>query len=46
MWDMIAADRRPAMEDLVNTEGRGWLLPRFAPPPWETVRARGLARDG
>ena len=35
MWDMIAADRRPALEALVNTEGKGWLLPRFAPPPWE-----------
>ena len=25
------------MEALVNTEGDGWLLPRFAPPPWETI---------
>jgi hypothetical protein len=25
------------MEELVRTEGDGWLLPRFAPPPWETV---------
>jgi hypothetical protein len=22
---------------LVKTEGGGWLLPRFAPPPWETI---------
>jgi hypothetical protein len=25
------------MEALVKTEGNGWLLPRFAPPPWETI---------
>ena len=25
------------MEALVNTEGNGWLLSRFAPPPWETI---------
>jgi hypothetical protein len=25
------------MENLVKTEGNGWLLPRFAPPPWETI---------
>jgi len=35
IWDMIPADRRGAMEALVNTEGKGWLLPRFGPPPWE-----------
>jgi pimeloyl-ACP methyl ester carboxylesterase len=35
MWDIIPADRRPAMEALVKGEGKGWLLPRFAPPPWE-----------
>ena len=21
----------------MKTEGNGWLLPRFAPPPWETI---------
>jgi pimeloyl-ACP methyl ester carboxylesterase len=35
MLDLIPADRRPAMEALVQKEGQGWLLPRFAPPPWE-----------
>jgi hypothetical protein len=25
------------MEALVRTEGEGWLLPRFAPPPWEKI---------
>ena len=33
--DLVPPDRRAAMEVLVETEGDGWLLPRFAPPPWE-----------
>jgi pimeloyl-ACP methyl ester carboxylesterase len=33
--DLIAAERREIMERLVETEGDGWALPRFAPPPWE-----------
>jgi pimeloyl-ACP methyl ester carboxylesterase len=33
--DLIPPERRPAMERLVAEEGDGWLLPRFAPPPWE-----------
>jgi pimeloyl-ACP methyl ester carboxylesterase len=35
MLDLIPPDRRPPMEALVQSEGQGWLLPRFAPPPWE-----------
>jgi pimeloyl-ACP methyl ester carboxylesterase len=35
--DLITPDRRQMMEALVKTEGNGWLLPRFAPPPWETI---------
>ena len=35
--DLVAPDRRQMMEALVKTEGNGWLLPRFAPPPWETI---------
>lgn len=35
LLDIIPSDRRPIMEGLVRTEGEGWLLPRFAPPPWE-----------
>jgi pimeloyl-ACP methyl ester carboxylesterase len=35
LFDIIPPDRRPAMEALVETEGKGWLLPRFAAPPWE-----------
>jgi len=33
--DLIPPDRRPAMELLAEQEGGGWLLPRFAPAPWE-----------
>jgi pimeloyl-ACP methyl ester carboxylesterase len=35
LLDLIPPDRRPPMEALVQNEGQGWLLPRFAPPPWE-----------
>jgi pimeloyl-ACP methyl ester carboxylesterase len=35
LWDLIPPQRRPAMETLVQTEGFGWLLPRFAAQPWE-----------
>jgi pimeloyl-ACP methyl ester carboxylesterase len=35
LWDIIPPDRRPAMEALVQSEGQGWLLPRFAAAPWE-----------
>jgi pimeloyl-ACP methyl ester carboxylesterase len=37
MLDVIPPDRRPAMEAFVQKEGDGWLLPRFAPPPWEKL---------
>jgi len=35
LWDLIPPQRRPPMKALVDTEGFGWLLPRFAPEPWE-----------
>jgi len=35
MLDIMPPDRRPPMEALVRNEGQGWLLPRFAPLPWE-----------
>jgi pimeloyl-ACP methyl ester carboxylesterase len=35
--DLITPERRQMMEALVRAEGNGWLLPRFAPPPWETI---------
>ncbi|HWM88263.1 MAG TPA: alpha/beta fold hydrolase [Kofleriaceae bacterium] len=34
VFDLVPPDRRPAMQALVDTEGDGWLLPRFAAPPW------------
>ena len=33
LLDLIPPDRRAAMEALVEAEGNGWLLPRFAPAP-------------
>ncbi len=35
--DLIAPERREILEALVTTEGDGWLLPRFAPPAWDTI---------
>jgi hypothetical protein len=35
--DLLPTDRRQAMEEFVKAEGRGWLLPRFAPLPWERI---------
>lgn len=35
--DMLPVERRQAMEDFVKAEGQGWLLPRFAPMPWERI---------
>jgi pimeloyl-ACP methyl ester carboxylesterase len=37
MLDVIPPDRRPALEAFVQKEGEGWLLPRFAPPPWKKL---------
>jgi pimeloyl-ACP methyl ester carboxylesterase len=35
--DLITPERRQMMEGLVKAEGDGWMLPRFAPPPWPTI---------
>ena len=35
--DLMPIDRRELLEKLVETEGDGWLLPRFAPPPWPAI---------
>lgn len=35
--DLLPADRRQGMEEFVKAEGQGWLLPRFAPLPWERI---------
>ena len=37
VFDLVTPDRRKTLEGLVESEGQGWLLPRFAPPPWETI---------
>jgi pimeloyl-ACP methyl ester carboxylesterase len=37
MLDVIPPDRRPLLEAFVQKEGDGWMLPRFAPPPWEKL---------
>jgi pimeloyl-ACP methyl ester carboxylesterase len=36
-FDLLPAERRDLLEKLVETEGDGWLLPRFAPPPWPVI---------
>ncbi|HET7368508.1 MAG TPA: alpha/beta fold hydrolase [Gaiella sp.] len=33
--DLIPDERREGMEALVESEGDGWLLPRFAATPWD-----------
>lgn len=35
--DLQSPERRQALQQLVDTEGDGWLLPRFAAPPWPTI---------
>jgi pimeloyl-ACP methyl ester carboxylesterase len=37
VFDLVAPERRQMFEALVETEGNGWLVPRFAPPPWPTI---------
>lgn len=37
LFDNLPPERQEAMETLVASEGDGWLLPRFAPPPWERI---------
>jgi len=36
-YDLLPPDRRAALDSLVENEGGGWLLPRFAPPPWPVI---------
>lgn len=35
--ELLAPQRRRSLEELVQSEGDGWLLPRFAPVPWERI---------
>jgi pimeloyl-ACP methyl ester carboxylesterase len=37
VFDLVTPERRQAMEALAKSEGGGWLLPRFAATPWETI---------
>lgn len=37
VFDLVAPDRRQAFEHMIKTEGDGWLVPRFAPAPWEKI---------
>src|SRR5262249_62165195 len=37
VFDLVAPETRQVFETLVKTEGDGWRVPRFAPPPWETI---------
>lgn len=45
--DLLPPERREALANFARTEGDGWLLPRFGPPPWETIvrEAWGVASD-
>ena len=35
--DLLPTERRSVLEGLVDAEGGGWRLPRFAPPPWPVI---------
>jgi pimeloyl-ACP methyl ester carboxylesterase len=37
VFDLVSPERREMFETLVREEGEGWLVPRFAPPPWPTI---------
>jgi pimeloyl-ACP methyl ester carboxylesterase len=34
---LIPPERRAVMKELVESEGDGWALPRFAEPPWDSI---------
>jgi pimeloyl-ACP methyl ester carboxylesterase len=35
--DLLPGERRAALARFVEAEGEGWLLPRFAPQPWDAI---------
>ena len=35
LFDIVPPERSQLMRELVQKEGDGWLVPRFAPPQWE-----------
>jgi pimeloyl-ACP methyl ester carboxylesterase len=37
LLDLLPAERRRVFEEFAKSEGKGWLVPRFAPPPWEHI---------
>jgi pimeloyl-ACP methyl ester carboxylesterase len=37
LLDLVPPERRHGLETAMKTEGDGWLLPRFAPLPWESI---------
>jgi pimeloyl-ACP methyl ester carboxylesterase len=37
LLDLLSPERRRALEEFARSEGQGWLVPRFAPPPWEHI---------
>jgi pimeloyl-ACP methyl ester carboxylesterase len=37
LFDNLPPERQTALNTLVASEGDGWLLPRFAPAPWERI---------
>lgn len=37
LLDLLPRERRHAFEEFARSEGQGWLLPRFAPLPWEQI---------
>jgi pimeloyl-ACP methyl ester carboxylesterase len=37
LLDLLPPERRQAFEEFARSEGKGWLVPRFAPLPWEHI---------
>src|SRR6516164_8292237 len=35
LFDIVPSERSEPIHELVQKEGNGWLVPRFAPPQWE-----------
>jgi pimeloyl-ACP methyl ester carboxylesterase len=37
LLDLLPPERKHAFEQFAKSEGKGWLVPRFAPLPWEHI---------
>ena len=46
LMDLIPPDRRQGMEQRVQAEGKGWLLPSLAPVPWDQFLREAWRIDG